>query len=339
MSYTRSHPIDMAAQPIRPIRLWQHWRAVSSTLQAYLPGTDMVVDQIRSTSLAISIVVQYLLAPLYFAGEQGWTIRGRHAEMAAIMYLRRGSRQGIRVMHIDDISVGLDYRRLGLAERLMQFAEQLAIRESRPFLKLAVTVSNTPARTLYTRLGYQDQHHHYLTWTPSSTALQRAVTSSSPTSNLTLRPLQRRRQAKQIFQQLCRMELKASVPALADMLAAYYPRGNGMTSVPRTGTQSFAVLQDSTKQIGYCDRSRKDDRWNLRLSLDPEWWGTETERHAISQLAGTIPPEDQPTTDIALYVPSAAHFEAIRANPYILEGEPALVEHSFPRMLMVKPLG
>jgi hypothetical protein len=215
----------------------------------------------------------------------------------------------------------------------MELAEELAIRESRPFLKLAVTVSNTPARTLYRRLGYQDQHYHYFTWTPSATALHRAASSAT---NLLLRPL-RRRQAKDMFRQLCHMELKASVPALAEMLAAYYPHGIGLTSVPRTGTLSFAVLQDG-KQIGYADRSRQSSRWNLRLSLHPDWWGTDTERRVISQLAGTIPQRDQSATEIALYVPSAAHFEAISANPYVVDGEPGLVEQTFDRMIMAKSL-
>jgi GNAT superfamily N-acetyltransferase len=332
MSSTRGLPTDVTTQPIQPIRFWQHRRAVASTLAAYLPGTDTLVDQIRSASLPKRVAFQYLLAPLYFAVEQGWTIRGKHGEMAAIMYLRRGDRQGLRVMHIDDISVGALYRRLGLAQRLMELAEELAIQESRPFLKLAVTVSNTPARTLYRRLGYQDQHYQYFTWTPKVAALRAAASSAT---SLVLRPLQRR-QAEDTFHQLCRMELQASVPALAEMLAAFYPHGMGLTSAPRTGTQSYTVLQDG-KQIGYADQSRQGTRWNLRLSLHPDWWGTDTERRLISQLAGTIPP-DQPAAEIALYVPSAAHFEAISAYPLVVDGEPALVEQSFDRMIMAKSL-
>jgi hypothetical protein len=248
------------------------------------------------------------------------------------MYLRRGARQGLRVMHIDDISVGVRYRRLGLAQRLMELAEELATRESRPFLKLAVTVSNIPARTLYRRLGYQDQHHHYFIWTPSPTALH-APTSSA--TSVTLRPL-RHRQADRMFHQLRQLEVKASVPALAEMLEAYYPRGIGLTSVPGTGTRSYLVLRDG-KQIGYGDRSRQGMRCTIRLSLHPDWWGTDTERHVILQLAGSMP-QDQQATEIALYVPSAAHFEAIRANPSVVDGEPTLVEQSFDRMIMVKPL-
>jgi GNAT superfamily N-acetyltransferase len=330
----------MTAQPIEPIRFWQHRRAVASTFAAYQPGTDALVDQIRSASGPKRLAFQYVLAPLYFAVEQGWTIRGEHGEMAAIMYLRRGSRQGLRVMHVDDISVGAQYRRLGLAQRLMELAEELAIRESRPFLKLAVTVSNTPARTLYRRLGYQDQHHQYFTWAPSTPALL-----ASTATNLMLRPLLRRGQADKVFHQFWQTELKASVPALAEMLAAYYPHGLGLTSVPRAATRSFALLLDA-KQIGYGDVSQVGVLRNLRLSLHPDWWGSDTERQLILKLAGAIShpqpagalPADQPATEIALYVPSAAHFEAIRAHPYVVDGEPGLVEHLFDRMIMAKSL-
>jgi ribosomal protein S18 acetylase RimI-like enzyme len=332
MTSTSSYPTDVRTRQVQPIHFWQHGRAVASTLAAYPHGTDAFVDEIRSAPLLRRVAFQYLLAPLHFAAEEGWTIRDERGEMAAIMYLSRGSRQGIRVMHIDDVSVGQHYRRLGLAQRLMTLAEELAIREKRAFLKLAVTVSNTPACTLYRRLGYEDQHHRYFTWSPSSNTLHPAT---SPASRLMLCPLGKS-QAERVFQQLYRMELKASVPALADMLAAYYGGGMGLTGVPRSGTRYFAVLQDD-KQIGYGDQSRKGATWNLRLSLHPDWWGTETERYVISQLAGTIP-ADQHGAEIALYVPSAAHFEAIRANPYLVDEEPCLVEHTFDRMIMAKSL-
>ena len=71
-------------------------------------------------------------------------------------------------MHIDDINVDARYRRQGLAQRLLQLAEDLARNERRPFLKLAVTVGNTPAVTLYRRLGYQEQRHRYFTLVPSA---------------------------------------------------------------------------------------------------------------------------------------------------------------------------
>jgi hypothetical protein len=90
------------------------------------------------------------------------------------------------------------------------------------------------------------------------------------------------------------------------------------------------------KPVGYGDLFRKGARWNLRLSLHPQWWGTETERQAIYLLADTIAHED--VAQIDLYVPSAAHLDAVRTSLQIPAGEPGLTEQSFDRMIMVKSL-
>jgi ribosomal protein S18 acetylase RimI-like enzyme len=330
MTLPTARLVDLKVQPIRPIRFWQNWRAVANTFRAYQPGTDALVDQIRSAGFLKRCVYQYLFAPLYFATEQGWTIREKHGELAAIMYLRRGARQGLRVMHIDDISVGANYRRLGLAHRLMTRAEELANQEKRPFLKLAVTVANTSAVTLYRRLGYQEQHHHFFTWLPSSAALVRLPMST----NLVLHSLPRR-QASRMFQRFYRLEMMASVPTVASLLEAYYPQGTGITGVPLTGKRSYAILQESNA-IGYGDLFRKGARWNLRLSLSPEWWGTETEVQAIFLLASTI--GHKLAAEIALYVPSMAHFDAIRASSHAVTDKLGLMEQSLDRMIMVKSL-
>ena len=99
---------------VRPIRFWQHWRAVGQIYRDYPPGADALLDQTRESALFIRLCLRFFLLPLYFAGEQGWVVLGEHGEMAAIMYLRRGTRQGIRVLHIDDINVNAHFRRLGL---------------------------------------------------------------------------------------------------------------------------------------------------------------------------------------------------------------------------------
>ena len=74
MSSSTRNQVDLTVQPVRPIRFWQHWRAVANTFRAYQPGTDAFVDQIRSAGFVKRFVFQYLFAPLYFAAEQGWTI-------------------------------------------------------------------------------------------------------------------------------------------------------------------------------------------------------------------------------------------------------------------------
>ncbi len=316
--------------PAQRIRLWQHGRAVRQMVRAYPPGIDTLVDQIRSAGFLTRFLVQRIVFPLYFAREQGWVIRGERGEMAAIMYLRRDTRQGIPVMHIDDINVDARYRRHGFAQRLMKLAEELTQREQRPFLKLAVTVANTPAVTLYRRLGYQEQHHHYFTYAPSFPALR-----PPSSTDIRLRPM-RQRQAEEANQRFYRMEMTASVPAVADMMVAYYPRGAGGVGMPKAGERRFAIEQNG-QQIGYADAYRRRGQWNLRLSLLPEVWGTESERQAIQLLTGAIGSTNG--SIIALHVPSAAHFDALRDGPHALASELGLIEQSYDRMIMVKPIG
>jgi GNAT superfamily N-acetyltransferase len=317
--------------PVRRIRFWQHRLAVSQMLRAYPPGTDAAVDHIRAAGFLTRFAVQQLLLPLYFAREQGWSIRGTRGAMAAIIYVRRNERQGIRVLHIDDISVDARYRRHGLAQRLMSLAEELAHREQRPFLKLAVTVANTPAVTLYRRLGYQEQHHRFVTYDPAISALR-----PPESTDLTLRPVGRR-QGWKANRQFYHMEMRASDPAVANMQVAYYPRGAGDVGVPRAGTLRYA-LELRGQQIGYGDAYRRGTRWNLRLSLTPELWGTESDRQAIQLLTNAVTKAGGPDvgSSIALHVPSAAHFDALCAGPNALASELGFSVQHYERMIMVK---
>jgi GNAT superfamily N-acetyltransferase len=286
---------------------------------------DALVDRIHAMGFLTRFLVQRLLVPLYFAREQGWVIAGERSEMAAIMYLRREQRQGIRVMHVDDINVDARYRQRGLAQRLMQLAEELARQEERPFLKLAVTVANTPAIRLYRSLGYQEQRSYYFTYTPAQFPLR----SLAP-DGLTLRPL-RRRQAAATLQRVYEMELKASAAALAPMLATYYP-----LRVMREAVRMYAIEQDG-QLIGYGDFYQHAARWNVDLGLQPALWGTEQERQVIHRLMGAL--EDAGYTsgsEIALHLPSVAHFDALRAGTQSLAGELGFVKQNYDRMIMAK---
>jgi ribosomal protein S18 acetylase RimI-like enzyme len=325
-----SSTINSADTKVQRIRTWQLGRAVRQMLRAYPPGTDALVDQLRSAGFLTRFVLQRVVAPLYFAREQGWTARGEHGEMAAILYVRRVERKGIRVMHIDNISVDARYRRRGLAERLMMQAEELARQERRPFLKLAVTATNTPAITLYRRLGYDEsgQRHRFFTFALRSFE-QRALMGAV---DLTLRPL-RRRQAAAALQRFYALELAASVPALARMLAVYYP-----LDVPKGTKRMYAIEQDG-RQLGYGDAYRRDGRWNLDVSLRPELWGGKIERQAIQLLTSVIPGEavsGREEATIALHLPSAAHFDALCAGTPSLASLLDLREQRYDRMIMVK---
>jgi ribosomal protein S18 acetylase RimI-like enzyme len=310
----------------RRIHLWQHWHAVGQMLRAYPPGTDAFVDHIRAAGFLARFAFRHVLAPLYFAREQGWVVRGADGAMAALMYLRREARQGICVLHIDDINVDARYRRQGLAERLMLLAEELARREQRPFLKLAVTAANTPAITLYRRLGYQDQHHRHFTYAPTA-----AAAHPPADTDLRLRPLSPQ-EAAAASRQFYRMEMRATAPAVADMMVAYYLWGGG---APKTGGRRYAI-EHNGRPIGYGDAHRRRGQRNLRVSLLPELWGTESERQAIQLLTSAVQPDAAAATTFALQVPCAAHFDALCAGPHALASELGLVGRSHDRMIMVK---
>lgn len=314
--------------PIRRIRIWQHGRAVSQMLRAYPPGTDALVDRIRGAGFLTRFAFRILL-PAYFAREQGWVVRGPRGAILAMMYLRRNHRRGVRVMHIDDISVDSRNRHQGLARRLMNLAEILARREKRPFLKLAVTVANTPAVSLYRSLGYREQHHKYFTFDPTS------VLPSATTTDLRLRPLPKGR-AWRDLRRFYQIEMLASDPDAAELMVTYYPRGAG-ERVPKTGALRFAI-ELSGQQVGYADAFHRDAQWNLRLHVRPESWGLDSERQAILQLATAVRKDAQQveTPTLALHVPSARHFEALCVGEHALAQELRFTAHSYDRMIMVK---
>jgi RimJ/RimL family protein N-acetyltransferase len=249
--------------------------------------------------------------------------------MAAIMYLRRGECQGIRVLHIDELNVNVHFRGLGLAQRLLAFAEELARAEQRPFLKLAVTVANVPAVTLYRRCGYQEQHHRFFTYISPAAALHTA----QPTDTL-LRRLPRG-QAAQTFKQFYHQEVLASTPELAGLLLAYYPQGVNRLGAPGSGTRAY-LFEQKSKPIGYGDVSQRRGHWILRVSLHPEWWGTTHEREVLHLLTSAV--GQQPGATIALHVPSAAHYEALCSGAPSLVSEFGLREQHSQRMVMVKRL-
>jgi ribosomal protein S18 acetylase RimI-like enzyme len=329
-------PLDSAwaqGAPLRRIHLWQHGRALRQMERAYSPGTDALVDQIRVAGFFTRLVLLRIVLPLYFAREQGWMIPDKRGAMAAIIYLRRNQRRGVRVLHVDDINVDARYRRLGLAQRLMDFAEATARRERRPFLKLAVTVANIPAVTLYKRLGYHEQQYRFFSYDPDTVASHPPATGA-----VTLRELAQRRAWRE-NQRFYRTEMQASDPGVAELMVTYYPRGAGGTGVPGAGALRYAI-EDRGQTIGYGDAYRRGRQWNVRLSLAPDCWGNAREQEAIQLLTSAVRramrPDDEPA--LLLHVPSPAHLEALVDGADKLAQAFDMSVQTYPRMIMVKSL-
>lgn len=315
--------------PIRRIRRWRHWRAVGQILRDYPPGADAIVDHIRSANAGLRFTFRYLVGPLYFAREQGWMARGPRGEIAAMMYLRRQDLSGVRVMHVDDINVNADYLRRGLAQRLLGLAEELARKERRPFLKLAVTVANIPAVTLYHKTGYREQHHRSFTFHPSS------VTTPAPVSgDLTLRRLSSRDAGREL-RRFFRLEMMATDPAVAELMFTYYTQGGSDISGVRKAQRAFSIERQS-EVIGYGDMFQQKAQWHLRVSLRPELWATDIEQRAIERMIAALGRNDGAM--VTFHVPSAGHFDALCAGPTSMADALGFTRHEAERMIMVKPL-
>jgi hypothetical protein len=240
------------------------------------------------------------------------------------MYLRRQERQGIRIMHIDDINVDTRYRRHGPAQRLLHLAENLARNEHRPFLKLAVTAGNAPAVTLYRRRGFQEQRYRYFTFVPST-----SLSVSPAPSDIQLRPLHKRQ--KETIQRVYEMEVEVSAPTLAQMLATYYP-----LEVPRKVQRMYAIEQDG-QLIGYGDISHREARWNLDLGLHPALWGTEQELRLVHRLTHILEDLGHVSgSTVALHLPTTAHGDALRSGSLGRERDWELTEQTHDRMIIAK---
>lgn len=324
---TRISDTHVSTEDIERIHLWQTGRAMRHVLRAYPPGTDAMIDGIRASGFLKRFMFLRIYMPFYFAREQGWMIRGERGGMAAMMYLRHDNREGIRVLHVDEISVDASYRGRGYARRLMQLAEDIARAERLSFLKLAVTVANIPAVTLYHQLGYQELPHHYLTYQPGT-----VPPPSQDPLGFALRPLDQR-QAVAVMHRVGEMELNASMPALAPAILAHYP-----LRVPSAAQRIYA-LDAGDQLVGYAMIDGRDGRWNLRVGLHPSLWGSESECHLLQRLTHLVTDdlggyaEESPVT---LHVPSDAHIETLSAGPQFLATRLGLETHSYNRMVMAK---
>ena len=98
----------------------------------------------------------------------------------------------------------------------------------------------------------------------------------------------------------------------------------------------YAIEQDG-QLVGYGDFYHHAARWNVDLGLQPALWGTEQERQVIRLLMRALEGAGfTPGSEIALHLPSVAHFNALRAGTQSLGGEMGFVEQGYDRMIMAK---
>ena len=108
-------------------------------LEAHFPGDRMRLASVRHLLRTPSAAV--------------WVIDGKQGALAGALILL--TRRGSRIARIYSLVVGPEWRGQGLAQRLVHAAERYARQQDCTAISLEVREDNTPARTLYARLGYQ----------------------------------------------------------------------------------------------------------------------------------------------------------------------------------------
>lgn len=315
--------------PIRRIRLWQHWRAVGVSWRNYPPGTDVLLDSMRAVGPFRRLTLRYVTLPLYFAREEGWAVRGPRGVMAAVIYLRRRDTAGVHVLHIDDVVVDARFRRQGLAQRLLARAEEIARREHRPYLTLAVTVTNTPAVTLYRRAGFQELPLAYFEAERLDRDTPPGVAAAIDGADaLAVRPLDLG-EAASVRDRVYRAELAVSNPDVVDMVATYY--------VPRLDNTAwrYAITQDG-REIGYGDAVRGPTRWMVRYGLLPDLWGGPVDAAVLRLLLALA--HEAGAAGANVFAMTTGHLAALTAGAPSLASAFGLVEHADGQMLMYKVL-
>ena len=321
------------AAPIEPIRFFGNWDSARHMYRNYPLGVDAVFDRFQRADALGRIYNQTVYLPLYFGFTgQGWTIRDSQGEMAAILYLRRHDKRGVRILHVDDIEVAEAYRRRGLAQKLLAFAEQTARTEQRPFLTLAVTVANTPAANLYRRLGYQDQHHRFFVPTVGWFNRNAPGFVAENAAHITVAALDRRTADKN-RDTIYRAEVERSNPTFAPVLIAHYPPTPPRTLFKIGGDTEYFGLRYDGRAVGHVDIFRNYDSARVRVGLLPDLWASEMECAATRATLDYL--RRSGIRDFTYTVLSIGHHSAIRES---LAPDFGLCETTAERMLMIKPL-
>jgi hypothetical protein len=251
--------------------------------------------------------------------------------MAAIMYLRDERYGGVGVIHVDDINVRAEYRGQGLARRLLALADDVARRKGYRFVTLEVQAGNTPALSLYRKLGYQEQHYRYFAADAEALAAQAGRPPDAPAAGETrIRALARSR-AIELSRRIFRAEREVDSPDTAPVMATYYaPR------LVRRPLWSEALAHNST-DVGYWFARRDKQGIVVVLGLAPELWGGDAERGVLRVLAARA--GRYKGSQLRLWLMSGAHHRALTQGSAPLAEAFGLADTSDKRMIMVKVLG
>ncbi|MDX1612965.1 MAG: GNAT family N-acetyltransferase [Candidatus Promineifilaceae bacterium] len=254
----------------------------------------------------------YLIFPFYFlfAGQGYKAVLAGRIVGAAYLHLRH--RSGF----VFNVNVNRQYRRQGIGRQLMNHLETVTRRSQRSWIALQVDRSNEAARAMYETLGYRAYHPEFMR-RQAGGPLPKA-----PLTGVTVQALDGY-EGRRLFERYQDLEQRQGDAWAAGVAADYQPELQGRVAHWRCRLHG--------SEIGAALSVVKGDHCQLRLALEPDYWGHLTLPGFVSQLveqsAGTAEVLD-------VYLGSSAHHEA---------AEPLLERHGFEahiqdRILMLKGL-
>lgn len=197
-----------------------------------LRGVDSSYDRLVRSPLR-GWLARNVSLPLYFHGfNEGWILEV-DGTIAGWLYLQHLTQS----THINDIGVAPEYQRQGNGTRLLTWAETRATEKGKGVLTLAVTASNHPAVSLYTRSGFRPLHHAL--WQGTREMLPVAPSSIRPRE---LDAAQRPVPFREFWSHALAADGQPTTPLLADQLSHWY-----------TGRGQAWELWRERRLVGYAD--------------------------------------------------------------------------------------
>lgn len=299
---------------ICPLPFWPIYESVGD-LMASMLEQDITFQKLLGRSRILRALARGLLLPLYYHLATSGYGAFVGEELAGWLYLR-GWRQ---ILYIETLATRPAWRKQGIGDALMCFAENQARELHRQWLGLTVSAANEAAVQLYERQGYCRAH-----WRIVQHDGEKGLPSEGD-PHVRLQPIFGLA-AWQAHRHFTALDLGAGdgwVAPASTRLMEFDPHR-------QLGREWLVMVDD--QPVAYLNRHGSRACPNLYLACGPDWWGN---RRITQTIVATLNEDTFASRSISLRLASSGHHDA--ALPLLLET--GFVTHPTSTFKMFKYLG